>query len=78
MKTGHSVHDGMLKFYRSFGQDAYCGLTYLGLPLSEEEPIAGHAGVVKQQFERAVLVYDPTHEIDQPPGASSVYLMHIP
>jgi len=77
-QTGHIVHDGMLKFYRSFGQDAYCGLTYLGLPLSEEEPVGGHPGVVKQQFERAVLVYDLNHQIDQPPGASSVYLMHIP
>lgn len=77
-QTGHTIHDGMLKFYRSFGQDGYCGLTYLGLPLSEEEPIEGHAGVVRQQFERAVLAYDPSHVVDQPPGASSVYLMHNP
>ena len=77
-QTGFFVHDGILAFYRSFGQDAYCGLTYLGLPLSNEIPIDKHPGVVKQQFERGWVCYDPNHVIDQPPGAGNVYMMHIP
>lgn len=77
-QTGFTVHDGILAFYRSFGQDAYCGLTHLGLPLSDEIPIDGPPGVVKQQFERGWVCYDPTHAIDDPPGAGDVYIMHLP
>lgn len=76
--NGHILQYGMLKFYRSYGQDAFCGLTYLGLPLSNEIPIEGHPGVVKQEFERGWLVYDPHHVFDHPPGAGEVYLMHLP
>ena len=75
--TGNVVRAGMLKFYRSYGKEALCGLTYLGLPLSNEIPIAGHRGVVKQEFERGWLVYDPRHECDHPPAAGEVYLMHL-
>ena len=74
-QTGFLVQKGMLEFYRSFGQKAYCGLTYLGLPLSNETPVAGHPGVVRQQFERAILAYDPNHVLDQPPGALDIYLV---
>jgi N-acetyl-anhydromuramyl-L-alanine amidase AmpD len=76
--TGNVVQYAMLQFYRSYGKDAYCGLTYLGLPLSNEIPIGGHPGVVKQEFERGWLCYDPTHVIDHPPGAGDVYVMHLP
>lgn len=48
------------------------------LPLSNEMPIDKHPGVVKQQFERGCVCYDPNHVIDQPPGAGTVYMMHIP
>jgi hypothetical protein len=77
-RTGFIVQKGILAFYRSFGQNAYCGLTYLGLPLSNEIPIQGHSGVVEQKFERALVTYDPNHELDHPPGSGAVYLMHIP
>jgi hypothetical protein len=77
-QTGFIVRKGILKFYRSFGQNAYCGLTYLGLPKRNEEPIAGHSGAVKQLFERAVVAYDPTHQVDHPPDAKEAYLMHLP
>jgi hypothetical protein len=77
-QTGNIVQFGMLNFYRSYGQGAYCGLTYLGLPKSNETPIAGHPGVVKQEFERGWLVYDPNHVVDTPPGAGAVYPMHLP
>jgi hypothetical protein len=76
--TGFVVGHGILNFYRHFGGDALNGLTYLGLPLSNEIPIEGHPGVVKQEFERGWLVYDPHHEFDRPPGAGEVYLMHLP
>lgn len=77
-QNGNILQFGMLKFYRSYGKDAFCGLTYLGLPLSNEVPIEGHQGVVKQEFERGWLVYDPNHTFDDPPGAGDVYLMHLP
>ncbi len=76
-ENGFIVRKGILAFYRSFGQSAYCGLTYLGLPLSNETPVNGHPGVVEQKFERAMLTYDPNHELDHPPGSGDVYLMHI-
>jgi hypothetical protein len=77
-KNGFVVGHGILNFYRHFGGDGLNGLTYLGLPLSNEIPIAGHAGVVKQQFERAIVSWDPNHQVDSPPGAGQAYLMHLP
>ncbi len=76
--TGNIIRAGMLNFYRSFNGDAYCGLTYLGLPKSNEIPVAEYQGVVKQEFERGWLVYDPQHLFDNPPGAGEVYVMHLP
>jgi Peptidase family M23/LGFP repeat len=76
-KTGCVVGHGILDFYRHFGGDALNGLTYLGLPLSNEVPIPPHSGVVFQRFERGVVCWDPKHEIDSPPGAGQVYLMHV-
>lgn len=75
--NGFLVGYGILGFYRKFGGDALCGLTYLGLPQGNETPVPGHAGVVYQRFERAVLAYDPQHIIDTPPGSGDVYCMHI-
>ena len=77
-QTGYVVQLGMLKFYKSYGQNAFCGLTYLGLPKSNEIPIPQYSGVVKQEFERGWLVYDPQHQFDNPPGAGDVYPMHLP
>jgi hypothetical protein len=34
-------------------------------------------GVVWQAFERGVLIFDPNHVIDNPPGSGRVYLLHI-
>lgn len=76
-KTGFLLGHGILGFYQKFGGDALCGLTYLGLPTSNETSIADHPGVVYQRFERAVLCYDPQHVIDSPPQAGGVYVMHI-
>jgi len=66
----------MLAFYREFGNSALYGLTWLGLPVSNEIPLQG-SSATKQFFERAVLFYDPQHELDRPPGAGDVYLAHL-
>lgn len=76
-QTDFLVGHGILSFYQKFGGDALCGLTYLGLPTSNEIGVSGHPGLVYQRFERAVLAYDPQHIIDSPPGAGDVYCMHI-
>jgi N-acetyl-anhydromuramyl-L-alanine amidase AmpD len=76
-QTGYIIQYGILDFYRSYGNNALCGLTYLGLPQSNETPVDGHPGVVTQQFERGILCYDPQHVVDNPPGSGPVYTMHI-
>lgn len=70
---GHLILD----FYRAHGGDALCGLTHLGLPLTNEVPVAGHPGVVEQQFERGRLRYDPEHLMEYPPKAGPVYTTHV-
>lgn len=75
-KNGHTLGHGMLTFYRSFGNKDLCGLTYLGLPLTDE--YSPQQNLIVQRFERGVLAYDPKHLVDNPPGSSdAVYLMHI-
>ncbi len=76
-QTGFLVGHGILSFYQKFGGDALCGLTYLGLPLSNEMGIAGKPGVVYQRFERAVLAWDPQKTLDNPPASGDVYCMHV-
>ncbi len=76
-QTGKILQYGILGFYRKYGNDALCGLTHLGLPVSNEIPIGGVQGAVKQHFERGVLFYDQNHAIDNPPGSGSVYLAHL-
>lgn len=68
---------GILGFYRKFGGDALCGLSYLGLPCSNEKAVVGHPGVVVQEFERGCVCYDPKHSTDFPPGAGDCYLVHV-
>jgi N-acetyl-anhydromuramyl-L-alanine amidase AmpD len=76
-RTGKRIGGAILDFYQHFGGDAYCGLTYLGLPLTDEIAFPGHAGVVYQRYERGVLAYDPQHQVDDPPGAGPVYCLHL-
>jgi len=75
--NGFLVGYGILKFYQQFGCDALCGLTYLGLPRSNEQPAAGYPGVTVQEFERGAVRYDPSHQLDSPPGSGPVYLVHV-
>lgn len=76
-QTGFAVGHGILSFYQKFGGDALCGITHLGLPLSDEVGVSNHPGVVYQRFERGVLCYDPGHVIDSPPQTGDTYLLHI-
>jgi Negative regulator of beta-lactamase expression len=76
-RTGKRIGGAILNFYCQFGGDAYCGLTYLGLPLTDEVAITAHLGTVYQRFERGILAYDPNHVIDAPPGSGPVYCMHL-
>lgn len=76
-KNGFLLGHGILSFYQKFGGDALCGLTYLGLPCSNELSIDGHPGVSQQEFERATLRYDPQHQLDNPPASGDVYVIHV-
>jgi hypothetical protein len=71
------VGHGILGFYQKIGGDALCGLTYLGLPCSNEIAVPGKPGVVKQEFERACVEWDPNKNDDNPPGSGPVYLIHV-
>lgn len=75
--NGFVIGHGILNFYRAFGGDALCGLTYLGLPRSNELPVKGYPEAVQQEFERACVVYDPKKELDNPPGSGPVYVTHV-
>jgi len=74
--NGFVIGHAILNFYRKFGGDALCGLTYLGLPVSNELPVHGYPGLAQQEFERASVRWDPVHASDFPPGAGDCYLIH--
>jgi N-acetyl-anhydromuramyl-L-alanine amidase AmpD len=74
--NGFLVGHAILDFYRKFGGDALCGLSYAGIPKSPELPVHGYPGVTEQEFERCTFRYDPSHAIDFPPGSGSVYVIH--
>lgn len=77
-QTGHIINAGaMLNFYVAFGGTALCGLTYLGLPISDEVAMPGKTSVTYQRFERGALVNDAAHAYDGPPSAGAVYLAHL-
>lgn len=72
---GLVVGNAMLAYYSQEAEGTLRGLTSLGLPLSNE--IAIGQGRTIQFFERGVLVYDPAHSNDNPPGAKDVYRAHL-
>jgi hypothetical protein len=76
-ETKFNLHGEILAFYKGYGGTALCGLTHLGLPLSNEISVPNRPGIVYQAFERGVLIFDPSHIIDNPPGSGRVYLLHI-
>ncbi len=86
-QTGHILQYGILDFYKGYSNVDLCGVTWLGLPKSDEVPVeklspafahwAGH-GITVQFLECGVACYDPGHLVDQRPGSkSSVYLLQL-
>lgn len=77
--SGKHVKGAILSFYQSFGNNALCGATYLGLPITEEinPNVSNHPECRVQAFERGVVAFDPAHALDRPPNAGDVYLLHI-
>ncbi len=81
--TAYTLSGGILAWYKSVPFPGLCGLSLCGLPCSiEVVPLdkAGAAitGVAIQQFERGIVVYDPHHKLDSPPGAKGdCYFQHI-
>jgi cell division protein FtsB len=77
--NGKHIQGEILRFYTSFGGNALCGVTYLGLPITDEinPNVSGHPECRVQGYERGVVAYDPQHALDGAPGAGSVYLLHI-
>lgn len=63
---------GILTFYRSNG-----GPALLGLPLSNELSLAQYPVIRIVPCERALIIYDPSHQIDNPPIQGPCYLLHI-
>lgn len=72
--NGKIILGPILDFYRSFGNAALCGLTFLGLPQSNAIILGASA---KQHFERGVVALDAKHVLDHPPGAGEVYLLQL-
>ncbi len=75
------LHGAILDAYCRFCNSFLCGITWLGLVLSNEIPLPGSThGAVKVHCENGVLFYDPAREFDTRPGlpaTESVYLAHI-
>lgn len=76
--TGFDVSYGILTYYRTCTQTGLNGLSQFGLPISGEEVVQGYKSVVVQKFERGIIAYDPSHEMDSVPGLSGpCYPAHI-
>lgn len=68
--TGYDVADAILKYYQTCTATGLNGLSQYGLPTSGEQPHPTKKGVTYQEFERGVIVYDPTHADDSVLGIS--------
>lgn len=75
-QTGMVVGHAILDFYRIFGSGGLCGITYAGLPLTNEISVGN--GNVIQRFERIVLGYGPDgKKFDNPPGSGNVFVVKL-
>lgn len=66
--TGYDIAFGILTYYRTCTATGLNGLSQFGLPISAEHGVPGAKNATYQVYERAVLVYDPGHEVDSVPG----------
>lgn len=62
------IGNAILNFYRSFGNADLCGLTFLGLPVSNEISTGKGKGSTYQKFQNAWVVYDPARVYASPIG----------
>jgi len=78
IQNGQTIGGAILNYYRMLGGAGLCGLTILGLPTSNEIRlnVKDHPEIVEQEMERGKVRYDPSHVVDDPPGAGTVYLCH--
>jgi len=84
-KNGKQIHGEILQTYQEAGNSGLNGLTWWGLPKSNEIPVESYPGfqylagqhITIQFFERAVVAFDPDHKLDNPPGAGRVYPVHL-
>jgi hypothetical protein len=77
-QTGKTIQGAILAYYTTGGRAGeLCGLTELGLPKGNAIPLPDVAGGLYQNFERGVLVLDPSHKNDNPPGSGAVYHAHL-
>jgi hypothetical protein len=71
------LHGAIQAFYQVVGNADLCGLTDLGLPVSNEIPLDAK-GNTRQHFECGVVFFDPNHLYDRRPGSTSrVYKAHL-
>lgn len=71
------LRGGILDFYRQFGGMNENGLTFLGLPKTNELVVSTNPLLVLQVFECGVVAFDPEHVIDNRPGAPGTYLVRL-
>jgi N-acetyl-anhydromuramyl-L-alanine amidase AmpD len=80
-QNGKIVMFGNKDFYATLSHNGKT-LPVIGLPLSNEVPCRENECDIyystEQQFERALMRYDPSHRVDNPPGSGPSYLMHLP
>lgn len=74
---GLLVRLGMLDLYKRLSASPrdLAGLTWLGLPLTNEISLGN--GIAKQYFERGCLVYDSAKSKDSPVKSEAVYTAHV-
>lgn len=68
-RNQHRVGGDILSFYKRFGNQGLCGLTYLGLPLGEE--FVPKVGTSAQEFERGIVIRDPNRVVEHIAGLPS-------
>ena len=77
-QTNIDIAYGILNYYRTCTQVGLNGLSQYGLPLSGEERVPNTRIAILQRFERGVIMYDPSYEVDRVPGLSGAcYPAHI-
>lgn len=69
-KTNQDIAYALLTFYRQHNGE-------FGLPVTGEIYLQQFPNTAIQYCERAIMVFDNKHIIDQPPSAGDCYLLHI-